>query len=184
MQVRIEDAGAFERFADAAHGVGEGFQLRDLILRQLAQEAEHGAQAGGNERPPFVKAELLILQPRGVAEAVEKLAGALARIAEGGAFILAEDDIGVALQHLADQRDGLRMRQSPGVTGDVRQPVRAIHIDRGGGAGQRAEKIPGDRAEEFFAEGWYNRHARKQPDGGWLGCQAFASAKHGLGIPA
>ena len=152
LNARIQNAGAFEGFANAADGIGEGFQLGDFILREFAQEAEQWPESGGNERPAFVQAELLVFQPFGIAEAVENLAGALAGIAQGGAFVIVEHDVRMGGEDFADQGDGLRVGNPPGLARDIGQALRAIDIDRRRRPGERPEKIPRHRGEEFFTE--------------------------------
>ena len=152
LQARVEDVRALEGFANAADGVGEGFEFGDFVLGEFAQQAEQRTEAGRNERPAFVQAELLVLEPARIAEAVEKLAGALAGVAEGCALVVGEHDVRVGGEDFPDQRDRLGMGYPPGLTRDVGEAFRAIDVNRRRWPGQRTEKVPRDRGEEFFTE--------------------------------
>ena len=170
LQARVKDVRAFEGFANAADGVGEGLELGDFIFGEFAQQPEQRAEAGRNKRPAFVQAELLVFEPAGIAEAVEKLASALAGVAEGRALVVVEHDVRVGGEDFPDQGDGLGVENPPGLARDVGQAFRAIDVNRRRWPGQRTEKIPRDGGEEFFTE-IRRRHAA----GGSLGAEVAAT---------
>ncbi len=150
--LRIEHAALLQRLAKAAQRVSEGFQLRHAILREVTQHAQQRPESGRDDRPALMQAERLIFQPAGGDEAIEKLPGALPGIAQSRALILGEQRQWMPRDDFLDDLSRLPLREPARLARFLDQPVRAVHIHRRRGPGQRAEEIRRDAAAESGAE--------------------------------
>jgi hypothetical protein len=177
----VEDAFAGERVADAAEGIGEGAEFGGVVLCEVAEEAEERAEAWGDEGPAVLEAEGLFFEPAGGEHAVEEDGGALADVAEGGSFVVAEDDVRVLGDDFADDGDGVAVGEACGFTGFGDEAVGAIDVDGSGRPRQRSEEFGSGEAEEALTQrghGLFGSGARggvatgsagKAGDGGWVG---------------
>jgi hypothetical protein len=168
----IEHAALLQRLAEAAEGVGEGFQLGHAIFGEVAQHAQEGAQAGGDDGPALMQAEGLVFQPACGNEAIEKLAGALACIAQGRTFVLGQQGQGMPGDDFADDLVGFTLRKTACFTGFLYQAICAVHIHRRRGPGERAEKIRRHAAAESGAER-FRKHSVCASWGGRMQGQLF-----------
>ncbi len=150
--VRIQRVLLLERGADAAQRVGEALQLRDFVLGQVVQGAQQRPQRGRDDHPALVQAHRLVLNPARREHLVKQFRGAGAQILQAAAFVIRQRDLGVLRQHLAQDRQRLRLRQPPGFARLAHQPVRRVDVNRRRRPHQRPEKLHRHAGKQTLAE--------------------------------